>query len=63
MEALVDHGKWMRPLIKIRDYMAKTVERKEGEVYEYAEWRMPVRRGGQEGSGPYWPKNPDEDSA
>ena len=53
MEALVDHGeKWMRPLIKIRDYMAKTVERKEGEVYEYAEWRMPVRRGGQEGSGP-----------
>jgi DNA sulfur modification protein DndC len=57
MEALVDNGeKWMRPLAKIRDYMAKTIERKEGVEYEFEKWRMPVRRGGQEGSGPYWPK-------
>lgn len=57
MEALVDHGeKWMRPLINIRNYMAKTIERKEGQTYEFSEWRMPVRRGGQEGTGPYWPK-------
>lgn len=57
MEALVDNGeKWMRPLVKIRDYMAKTIERKEGVEYEFEKWRMPVRRGGQEGSGPYWPK-------
>jgi DNA sulfur modification protein DndC len=57
MEALVDNGeKWMRPLVKIRDYLAKTIERKEGEDYEFEQWRMPVRRGGQAGSGPYWPK-------
>ena len=57
MEALVDNGeKWMRPLIKIRDYLEETVHRDEGKEYKFEQWRMPVRRGGQEGTGPYWPK-------
>ena len=57
MESLVDNGeKWMRPLIGIRDYLSETVQRTEGEVYKFEEWRMPVRRGGQEGTGPYWPR-------
>ena len=44
MESLVDNGeKWMRPLIGIRDYLSETVQRTEGEVYEFEEWRMPVR--------------------
>lgn len=57
LEALVENGEdWMLPLIEIRDYLAKTVERTEGEEYKFEEWRMPVRRSGQAGTGPYWPK-------
>ena len=56
MEALVENGeKWMKPLVEIRDYLYDTIARKEGDEYEYHKWRMPVRRGGQEGKGPYWP--------
>ena len=45
MEALVDNGeKWMRPLIKIRDYLEETVHRDEGVEYKFEQWRMPVER-------------------
>lgn len=56
MEALVDNGEeWMRPLIAIRDFLYKTIDRdREGYVAE--EYRMPIRRNKAEGVGPYWPK-------
>ena len=52
MEALVDHGeKWMR---RDQDQGLHGEDRRaqRSEVYEYAEWRMPVRRGGQEVRAP-----------
>lgn len=56
MEALVDNGEeWMRPLIAIRDFLYKTIDR-ERENYVAEEYRMPMRRNKAEGIGPYWPK-------
>lgn len=56
MEALVDNGEeWMRPLINIRDFLYKTIDRNR-EDYDAKEFRMPIRRNKAEGIGPYWPK-------
>jgi DNA sulfur modification protein DndC len=56
MEALIDSGEdWMMPLMEIRDYLVKTINREE-ENYQAEKYRMPVRRNGTEGSGPYWPE-------
>lgn len=56
MEALVDNGEeWMRPLIKIRDFLYKTIDR-DREDYDAEEYRMPIRRNKAQGIGPYWPK-------
>lgn len=56
MEALVDNGEeWMRPLITIRDFLYKTIDR-DREDYVAEEFRMPIRRNKAEGIGPYWPK-------
>lgn len=56
MEALVDNGEeWMRPLIVIRDFLYKTIDR-DRENYDAEEYRMPIRRNKAQGIGPYWPK-------
>lgn len=56
MEALVDNGEeWMRPLINIRDFLYKTIDRERTD-YDAEEFRMPIRRNKAEGIGPYWPK-------
>lgn len=56
MEALVDNGEeWMRPLIVIRDFLYKTIDR-DREDYDAEEYRMPIRRNKAQGIGPYWPK-------
>lgn len=56
MEALVDNGEeWMRPLITIRDFLYKTIDR-DREDYVAEEYRMPMRRNKADGIGPYWPK-------
>jgi DNA sulfur modification protein DndC len=55
MEGLIDNGEdWMEPLLEIRDYLAKTVNRDE-EDYNAETYRMPVRRNLATGIGPYWP--------
>jgi len=56
MEALVDNGEeWMRPLIVIRDFLYKTIDR-DRQDYNAEEYRMPIRRNKAQGIGPYWPK-------
>ncbi len=56
MEALIGNGEdWMIPLMEVRDFLAMTVKRVDGEKYDGSEWRLPVRRGGQEGIGAYRP--------
>ena len=56
MEALIDNGEdWMVPLMKIRDFLAATIDRSRPD-YDPHEYRMPIRRNLQDGIGPYWPK-------
>jgi len=56
MEAQIDNGEeWLIPLMQLRDFMYKTINR-DGENYDPNKWRMPIRRNGAEGIGPYWPK-------
>lgn len=56
MEALIDNGElWMKPLMEIRDFLYKTIDR-DREDYDAVEYRMPMRRNRAEGIGPYWPK-------
>jgi DNA sulfur modification protein DndC len=56
MEALIDNGEdWMEPLLEIRDYLNSTVDRRNPE-YDPFEYRMNIRRTGQEGIGPYKPE-------
>lgn len=56
MEALVDNGEeWMRPLITVRDFLYRTIDRDRLD-YIPDEYRMPIRRNKAEGIGPYWPK-------
>lgn len=56
MEGLVEAGEeWMEPLLEIRDFLARTVDRKAPDYDPYV-YRMPVRRNGAPGIGPYWPK-------
>ena len=56
MEALIDSGEdWMIPLVKIRDFLVKTIDR-DGKDYDAPKYRMPIRRNGAEGIGAYWPE-------
>lgn len=55
MEGLIENGEeWMEPLLDIRDKLSLTVDRSHPE-YDANYYRMPVRRNGAEGLGPYWP--------
>lgn len=55
MEGLINIGEeWMEPLLEIRDFLSLTVDRDHPE-YNAPKYRMPVRRNGAEGLGPYWP--------
>ena len=58
MGHLIDNGEeWMEPLLELRDFLYKTIDRKapnyEKEKYKY---RMDRRRNGAAGLGPYHPK-------
>ncbi|EAY29866.1 phosphoadenosine phosphosulfate reductase [Microscilla marina ATCC 23134] len=56
MEGLIESGEdWMVPLVEIRDFLSKTVDRDHPE-YDLEKYRMPIRRNNQEGPGPYWPR-------
>ena len=56
MQGLIRSGeKWMEPLKELRDFLAKTINRKDPD-YEPEKYRMPVRRNFREGLGPYWPR-------
>lgn len=55
MEGLIDVGEeWMEPLLEVRDYLAFTINRDDPD-YNPSKHRMPVRRNGSKGLGPYWP--------
>jgi len=48
MKALIDNGEdWMEPLLELRNLLY--------EKRSDPDWRMPVRRNGSDGIGPYWP--------
>ena len=56
MQGLIQSGEtWMTPLLEIRDFLAKTIDRKDPD-YRPEQYRMPVRRNFQKGLGPYWPR-------
>ena len=56
MEALIDSGEdWMIPLVKIRDFLVKTINRDDKD-YDADKYRMPIRRNGAVGIGAYWPE-------
>ncbi len=55
MEGLIESGEdWMEPMLDIRDKLSLTVDR-DHPNYDANYYRMPVRRNGAEGLGPYWP--------
>ncbi len=55
MEALIENGEdWMYPLMNIRDFLANTIDR-DDPAYNPEQYRMPIRRSGRDGLGPYWP--------
>lgn len=56
MQSLIESGEeWMRPLLKIRNFLASTIDR-DNPAYRPEVYRMPVRRNLEKGLGPYWPK-------
>jgi DNA sulfur modification protein DndC len=57
MEAMIDKGEdWMIPLMEIRDFLAKTIDRTNPELKEDPyKYRMEIRRNGEPGLGPYKP--------
>jgi len=56
MQNLIEAGEdWMKPLLELRNMLAKTIDRDDPN-YEPEKYRMPVRRNFREGLGPYWPR-------
>ena len=56
MQGLIESGEnWMKPLLKLRNYLASTINRDDPN-YNPEIHRMPVRRNLEKGLGPYWPK-------
>ena len=56
MMNLISSGdNWMQPLLDFRNMLAQTINRDRID-YDPLIYRMPERRNGQEGLGPYWPR-------